>query len=236
MSPDQSAIQSFAVGRGISRLCHFTPIRNLLQIVNAPGGILPRVVLEKDETAWFAPTDSLRLDRHRGHTCCSVEYPNTYFLEKAIQNEPIFKDWAILEIDPSFIWSQGTLFSPCNAATAGGAYIRAGLDGFKSLYSDPSEGPRRWSRRGTHLLPVPTDMQAEVLVEQAIPLSAIRAIIVRNTEQVALNAVRIRLSGANQHRFKFKVAGALFTATQLRDDVWAGRRPSETSWEVPRAG
>ena len=56
------AIRRDAERRGTTRLCHFTPSRNLQHIAANRAGILATGQLTNDERATFNPTDLLRLD------------------------------------------------------------------------------------------------------------------------------------------------------------------------------
>ena len=59
-------IQAGAKRRGITRLCHFTPSRNLAHIAGDLRGILAAKYLQEDEKAIFNPTDLKRLGRLPG--------------------------------------------------------------------------------------------------------------------------------------------------------------------------
>ena len=53
--------------RGISRLCHFTPSRNLMHIATDPNGLLSSARLREDEKAVLNATDVQRLDGFPDH-------------------------------------------------------------------------------------------------------------------------------------------------------------------------
>ena len=69
-------IRQVATKREITRLCHFTPSRNLVHIATGLEGILSTKHLTDDEKAVFNPTDILRIDGFKDHVCCSLEFPN----------------------------------------------------------------------------------------------------------------------------------------------------------------
>jgi hypothetical protein len=96
--------------RGIARLCHFTPSRNLGHILSGTVGVLATERLEKDERHIFTPTDLERLDRHKGHISCSIEYPNAWYFDKARARDILFRDWVILFIHPKYLWMDETRF------------------------------------------------------------------------------------------------------------------------------
>ena len=112
--------------RGISRLCHFTPTRNLVHIVTGSGGLLSTQRLNENERSAFNPTDLQRLDGFPDHVCCSIQYPNPWYFDAARRRERLFPDWVVLLIDPRCIWQDGTKFSVGNAATGMGGSVREG--------------------------------------------------------------------------------------------------------------
>ena len=90
------AIQNDVLRRGITRLCHFTPSRSLAHILATGAGVLPTRLLKEEERLLFNPTDLQRLDGHVDHICCSIEYPNAWYLDRARATETLFRDWVIL--------------------------------------------------------------------------------------------------------------------------------------------
>jgi len=157
-------IEKSATARGITRLCHFTPSRNLLHIAAGKVGVLSTSALENEERAAFNPTDVARLDGQRGHICCSIEYPNAWYFDKARAQGDIFPDWVVLLVDPKYLWSQGTLFSPRNAAAEYGRYIAEGINAFEAMFANEvvGTGRRVYRRTASQSLACPTDQQAEV--------------------------------------------------------------------------
>ena len=111
------ALEEEVYRRNISRLCHFTPSRNLLHIAKGKQGILATSNLEARERAAYNPTDIERLDGRKGHICCSIEFPNIYYLDQCRTRESIFEGWVILLIRKDYLWQDGTLFCPRNAAS-----------------------------------------------------------------------------------------------------------------------
>ncbi len=213
--------------RGISRLCHFTRSSHLPHIVES--GILPRDLLDADRAAVFTPTDDLRLDAHRNCVCCSVEYPNAWYLDRAMANERIYRDWVVIFVSAHYLWDPNTLYCPRNAAANRGAEIKSGLDGFQRMFADDvagSQGIVR-GRSGLHLPCCATDDQAEVLVPGSIPVSDILGIAVATVTQARNELVRLRLSGSTGFRVPLVVAPALFSKNQLRDEIRRGVRPVE---------
>ena len=91
-------IEKQVQARSITRLCHFTPSRNLVHIASDSIGILATKKLKEDERGVFTQTDLLRLDQQEACISCSIEYPNPWYFDKAKSNEPLFQDWVVLLI------------------------------------------------------------------------------------------------------------------------------------------
>ena len=112
--------------RGIERLCHFTPSRNLVHIIEDPRGILSSQHLTLDENKVFNPTDSNRMDGYSNHVCCSIQYPNAWYFKSARARDSLFKDWVVLMINAHYLWVIGTKFSQGNASFQGGRFVEHG--------------------------------------------------------------------------------------------------------------
>ena len=186
-------IQQECISRCITRLCHFTQSRNLAHIYDDPVGLCSTRTLKSLDMP-HNPTDSDRFDGRDDLVCCSIEYPNTYYFVKVRDRDPLFKDWVVLLIDPSYLWYPDTCFCPCNAAKSRGGYIKTGIMGFRSLYDKTSPGIT-FSRPSGHLPAAPTDIQAEVLLEDPIPLDSITGIVVQSEEQAQREICRLSLQG-----------------------------------------
>ena len=161
-----AAIRDRANERGISRLCHFTPSRNLGHIVTDQIGVLSSTRLNGDERCVFNPTDCERLDGFPDHVCCSVQYPNAWYFRKARGNDQLFRDWVVLFIRPHYLWDSGTKFCHRNAAAGRGKEVAEGLAAFESLFAPSVRGSRgmTFQRLSAHPSWLPTDEQAEVLI------------------------------------------------------------------------
>lgn len=226
------AIQQDIAKRGITRLCHFTPSRSLAHILAGGAGILPSRLLEEEDRLLFNPTDLQRLDGHPDHICCSIEYPNAWYLDRARKGEILFRDWVVIFIDPAVLASERTLFCPRNAAAGYGAYISSGHEAFASMFALSVPGAQGKVRGRTllHLPCSPTDDQAEVLVPDSIPPASIRAIGVSSEEQAQAESVRLKILGIDLGDLKFVVSPTLFDKYALSNAIRAGQRPSETLW------
>src|SRR5438094_8456820 len=225
-----SRIRQSAQQRGISRLCHFTPSRNLPHIAADKKGILATANLEQDELAVFTTTDTHRFDGFTSHVSCSIEYPNAWYMEKAQGNEHIFKDWVVLFIRPQYLWHDGTRFCPRNAAAQRGSLIGTGFDAFEALFRNATRGAynRLHVRSSSHPNCCPTDDQAEVLVPNRIALSDVIGVAVRSEAQAKREMSRLRILGVKDETFRFVIAPMLFQPDALSEAIRRGRLPRET--------
>ena len=169
-SSDDASILDFAKRNGIRRICHFTRLSSLRDMVN-DRCIKPSADLRPEQV-----NDSERFDRLRDHVCCSIMFPNVFLLnEYAID----LSDWRVLLLRASLLGQPGVLFCPVNAATRSGEFVRPGLAGLQSLFGDEVRlGNRHWRRAPRQPQWVPTDNQAEVLIPGQVPLDAVYEIVV----------------------------------------------------------
>jgi len=218
--------------RGITRLCHFTPSRNLVHILTGITGILATKKLQKDERCVFTPTDLERFDRHEAYICCSIEYPNAWYFDIAKSKDELFKDWVILFINPKYLWLSGTRFCPRNAAWGYGRSVAEGKEAFLSMFAQsvPGAGNRTFTRSDTRLACCPTDDQAEVLIPDQIGTADILAIAVPTETQAKNEAARLRILGVPGDRFNFVIAPTLFDKQSLSNSIRWGKRPIEKHW------
>ncbi|WP_313600155.1 DarT ssDNA thymidine ADP-ribosyltransferase family protein [Epilithonimonas vandammei] len=205
--------------RGIQHLIHFTPTINLLSIFEQ-GKILSRDLLERfvvDQTDIFDYvefTDEMRFD-DKHYINLSIQHPNSFlfnrFQQKTADQSHI--NWCVLKIDSKYIYEVNTLFSITNAANSHNKRT-VGVTGdilkFKKMFSDPiqvvtSYGSRNVARNG---LPskYPTDEQAEVLVKNEIPVSAILQICFRTQIEMA----RAKAALSDYYTSNFVVDESLF--------------------------
>ena len=222
-------IRQECASRGITRICHFTQSRNLAHIFDDPLGLCSTRTLQEHDLP-HNPTDTERFDGRNDLICCSIEYPNTYYFIKVREREPLFKDWVVLMIDPSYLWHPETCFCPCNAARSCGGYIRTGIEGFLSLYAPISPGFTAYSRSARHLPAAPTDIQAEVLLKDPIPLDSITGIAVHTEEQAQREICRLNLQGITIDK-PIYIAPEFFNKTSLSRMIQRGVRATETLYE-----
>ena len=221
------AIRVRATERGITRLCHFTPSRNLGHIATDLTGVLSTARLEADERRVFNPTDRVRLDGFPDHVSCSIQYPNAWYFSTARGNERLFRDWVVLLIRPHYLWARGTKFCPRNAAADSGRGVAEGLPAFESLYAPAVRGGdgrtyRRLSGRPSWL---PTDEQAEVLIPDRIEHGDLLGVVVADKAQGRLELARLVQLEAEAP--PIYVAPDFFDRYALSTKIRNGRIPEE---------
>ncbi len=219
-------IRESVTRRGITRLCHFSPSRNLAHILSGRGGIISASSLRDDDLAVYNPTDKARLDGRSDHVCCSIQYPNAWYFSKARLKEMLFDDWVVLMIDAKYLWQHGTKFSPGNAATKGGALIAEGVAGFVRLFA---ENVDRFYRGPRHPPFVPTDEQAEVLISGHIAIKDIIGVGVKDRGQADREVVRLRLQGLEIPRLR--IVSEFFNASVLSGMLRSGSIPEEHEYD-----
>lgn len=222
--------------RGITRLCHFTPSRNLGQILSGTLGVLSTKNLEEDERHIFAPTDLERLDQHKDHISCSIEYPNAWYFDKARSKEILFRDWVILFIDRKYLWKDGTRFCPRNAAASFGREVRSGHSAFANLFAPQVAGAHGRNYIRTPLTPAycATDEQAEVLVPDKIALHDILGLAVHSEKQAKNEIVRLlylQIPERAVRGLKIVIAPDLYDKYRLSSLLKRGERPEETPFD-----
>jgi cold shock CspA family protein len=173
-APEAELIRAFIPKRGIFCLCHFTTIENL-QGICREGGLLSIHQLVS-RNSHYDQIDEVRVDGNLNHICCSINSFNEMYLYHAKQKSQC---WVLLTIKPDYLWKQGTLFCPINAASQWGVHIKKGFAGLKSMYEPvvtDTKG-RKYTREG---LPdrKPTCIQAEVQVHESISLDDVLRIVV----------------------------------------------------------
>jgi len=217
-------IQQECAARGITRLCHFTQSRNLSHMFDEPNGLWSTRTLRNNDMP-HNPTDPDRYDGRDDLICCSVEYPNTYYFVKVRGHDHIFKEWVVLYIDSSYLWHTDTHFCPCNASRERGRYIHSGIQSFQSLFGQTSPGIN-FTRPPKHLSASPTDIQAEVLVKDPMPLESIIGIAVQNDEQAQREIFRLNLQNILMDK-PIYVVPDLFNRSTLSRMIQRGVRVTE---------
>lgn len=167
--------EMFLKGRGVTRLCHFTKLKDLTHIIATDNGILASNAIRPDVRD---PKDPARYDGELDYVCCSVEYPNSWYLSKAQgrDNDQVFSEWAVIFIDLSVLRHRSIKFCPCNAARLHGAYIKDNILEMDMLFASPDI--LNWKRTPKMLNCCPTNGQAEILVKDNIPFNFIKGFAV----------------------------------------------------------
>ena len=231
-----SSIRKEVEGRGITRLCHFTPSRNLGYIAEDPTGILASQNLREDEKAVFNPTDSERLDGHPNHVCCSIQYPNAWYFRTARSKERLFRDWVVLMIRAHYLWRTGTKFCPRNAAALHGRLIREGPEAFRGLFAATVEGAgaSTFTRGQNHPDFLPTDQQAEVLIPDQIERQDVVGIAVRDDAQAKREVAALKFLG--QEPPPIVIVPQFYDPNALSGLLRAGRVPDEREYATGATG
>lgn len=237
---DVEEIRSEAEARGISRLAHFTPLRNLVHIATDDEGLRSTLSLESDERAAFNQQDLERLDGFPDHISCAIQYPNAYYFRKKKKNargiERIFPNWVCLLIEPHHLWQETTLLCPHNAAGWNGIDVAAGVEHFKSMFAPEVEAPQATWKRGQQLSCCPTDAQAEVLVHRRVPLDDIQAVAVEAFSQAADTYEILKQLSAPVESLPFLVCPEFYEPTGLASSLAGGRMPVEAPWHPASDG
>lgn len=208
--------------RGVTRLCHFTKLQNLTHIITSADGVLASTSIRQDTKN---VNDRERYDGELDYVCCSIQYPNSWFLKSAMQNnsDDIFKEWVVLYIDLSILENKNTKFCPCNASKAKGAYINNNMDDIDSIFA-MTVPTFKYPRTSKMLSCCPTDGQAEILIENSIPREYIKGIAVGN-EDVAGRIYSI-LKMYDQRHIAIYIAPEVLT-TEWSDMIKKGCAPNE---------
>lgn len=208
--------------RGVTRLCHFTKLQSLTHIVTSANGVLASNSIRQDTKN---VNDTARYDGELDFVCCSVQYPNSWFLKKAMQNnlDKIFKDWIVLYVDLSILRYKNAKFCPCNASKSSGAYINGNMDNIDSIFAT-SVSTFAYPRSPKMLSSCPTDGQAEILIEDSIPREYINGIAVGN-EDVAKRVYAILKMYGISHIHLYIAPDVL--TTNWSNMIKNGRRPDE---------
>lgn len=227
------AVAAALRARGVTRLLHFTPARNLPHIL---GDQRLRAVQEltEDVRAVYAATDPHRLDGHPDKISCSIEYPNAFYLDRVKHKESArnYPDWVFLVLDPLLAATPSALFCARNAAAAGGALLQPGTAGLQACYAPAVPGAYgRTYRRGPHHDPAaPTDAQAEVLVPGPIDLTSVRMIVGPTGEHVAEERARLERVGLDPDVVPWGVAPQLFSAQGASNTARFGGTITISPW------
>lgn len=220
MKQDSIEFQKEMASRGIEHLIHFTPTINLLSIFEQ-GKLLSRALLERfdiDQTDIFDYvefTDDIRFD-DKSYINLSIQHPNSFlfsrFRQKTADESHVY--WCVLKIDKKYICQADTLFSVTNAANSHNKRnvgVTGDINKFRMMFANSlpivTSYSSRTITRGGLKDKYPTDEQAEVLVKNEIPVSAILQVCFKDNNDLA--AGKAALSDYNTSNFV--VDTSLFT-------------------------
>lgn len=230
-------IRAEAERLGITRLCHYTPFRNLVHI--ATDGLRSTQNLQVAERRAFNKQDLQRLDGHPDHISCSIEFPNAWYYRSKTNlrqgEDKLFRTWVVITFAPHYLWADETLFCHRNASAEHGAYVRSGYQAFQYLYDAPviGAGYREYRRQKDRLACAPTDDQAEVLVHRFVSLDDVYTIAVADEDQARQVWYGLEQIGAHPERFRFTVVPQFFRPTALSGMIARGEKPDEPTWQPP---
>ncbi len=225
---DAGAFKTEISDRGITSLVHFTPTINLLSILTEQK-IYSRAKLEElgiqqtDLLDFVSFTDPIRYD-DKSYINFSIEFPNHYLFSRfRARTLPLIHiHWCVVKCDPRLIYLDNTLFSVTNAASISAKRdfgITGDLAKFRLMFA-PQLDVRTTSSSRTVVrdrLPAkyPTDVQAEVLVKDSIPISEVIAICFENTAEMESTKAAILAANHDAGISKFCVDQKLFQVTRL---------------------
>lgn len=171
-------IKNIIQQRKIQNLIHFTKIKNLESILT--NGFLSRQYLESNKIK-SEFNDTERWDNKPTATCFSIEFPNTFLLNKF---KEIYKDakWVIILLDINLL-NNSNKKCFCNR-NAGGATAWVNCtnsqssESFESMFDEKiySKSPTRSEQLYIKDY-LPTDVQAEILIEGNIQPEFIKNLI-----------------------------------------------------------
>lgn len=172
---DKNKILTFAENRGIEHCIHFTNVLNLPSILSY--GLLSKSDLEYN---WidYNYNDDLRLDDLENSISVSITSPNYKMFYQLRCNNPS-KRWAVLVLDAMEILNLDCAFCYTNAANISVSSIplteRKTYISFKSMFEErEGQATRAMMKLSSN---EPTDPQAEILVFDSIPTSAIQFVL-----------------------------------------------------------
>jgi len=213
---DYQEIKSQVERRGIHSLIHFTPTLNLMGIIEH-GAIYSRAKLEQldieqyDLLDYVQFTDQVRYD-DKNFINLSITLPNKFlfkrFQERTADDPTI--NWCILKLDVEPVYLKETLFSVTNAAsTFAKCYgIKGDVNAFENLFLEELNLKLKLTRPKSKPSNHTTDLQAEVLVKDQIPVSFIQEVCFPN--DLALASAKSALRCLNYDFSNFRVDKGLF--------------------------
>lgn len=212
--------------QGVTRLCHFTKLQSLPHILQSFEGIKATKRISQD---LLNSIDPVRADGELDYVCCSIEYPNSWYLDHARErNEDIvFREWVIIYINLDILKVREAKVSECNAAKNRGQYIKVADEVNTKKLFDEHLSSFRIARPASMLSACPTNGQAEVLIKGNIPRQYMMAIAVGNEETA-------KIVYAMKRTLKIKGMN-IYISPQVINKEWSGivrkgDRPTEIEY------
>ena len=177
---DKKQILIAAKDRDIKHCVHFTNVINLPSILT--HGLLSIADLEEAEVDYNF-NDNLRLDNLEDSISVSISSPN-YKMFYQLRNDNPSDNWVVLILDSAKILNLDCAFCYTNAANINVSSIplveRKTYSAFQTLFAEKQDHA---TRKEMGLSPnEPTDPQAEILVFNPIPVSAIKMAYFNNVQ------------------------------------------------------
>jgi hypothetical protein len=216
LKSDYLLIKAEVERRGITSLVHFTPTINLMGIIEQKG-LKSRESLENldievfDLLDYVKFTDDIRYD-DKSYINLSITRPNQNLLKAFMErtkDDPTI-DWCVLTVSTDVLLWEETLFSVTNAASIAAKLHGIGgtVEHFYKMFADELSLKYLKKRSNGQPSNQPTDIQAEVLVRNEIPLSLIHKISFRN--QASLSSTKAALSFLDHSALIFDVNESVF--------------------------
>ena len=175
MMANIDAIKAEIKRRNITSLYHFTPLKNIMGILDI--GLWSKQSLNESGLE-FANTDEVRFDCRSNYISTSISFPNYKMFYSKVCEYPQ-QIWCVLELDPSILYKQECLFFPNNAACSGmsskSAAEISSYEGFSRMF-DGHHSTSKYAH----------DVQAEVMVKEFIDIDFIKSINVKHISDEAL--------------------------------------------------
>jgi hypothetical protein len=170
-------IQKIIDKREINSVVHFSRVNNLDDIL--AKGVIPRSKLPLNS---FVFNDNVRADGKLDHSSFSISFPNHLMLYR-LRCNLLDSQWAILIFDSRVLKDFDCLFYPVNAASS--IVNELPLENFKG--SDALEAMFTYNeeeREGFLLEKDPTDVQAEVMISDVVPMEYLRGCVLHDKDLV----------------------------------------------------
>lgn len=171
-------IKNIIKQRKIQNLIHFTKIENLESILTK--GLLSRKFLDSNKIK-YAFNDNERWDNKISAICLSIEFPNEFLLKK-FKEEYINSKWVIILLDIELLNNSCNKYF-CNK-NAGGASSWLDCDcsqtfqAFENMFNDKINSRSLARSKQLYIKEyLPTDVQAEILIEDNIQPKFIKKLI-----------------------------------------------------------